>query len=178
MQFVFFYYFNFFFSEKTVEHFSLFLQTMEENLTRMKAKFIDHCNKMSGREQCTYCQYCAIIACILTLNKFSKRVLKIIIKLLTEIIIINAIINIQIHFNNTPQCQNAKYNNAQCVLQSNYVLIFPLFLAFMAEHHKMAAVVAGLGHCFELENKECEYIMCTHTHARAYCTCTLTCDGN
>lgn len=123
--------FKFFFSEKTVEHFSLFLQTMEENLTRMKAKFIDHCNKMSGREQCTYCQYCAIIACILTLNKFSKKVLKIIIKLLAEIIIINAIINNQIHFNNTPQCQNAKYNNAQCVLQSNYVLIFPLFFQLL-----------------------------------------------
>ena len=32
----------------------------------------------------------------------------------------------------------------------------------------MAAVVAGLGHCFELENKECEYIMCTHIHTRTH----------
>ena len=66
-----------------------------------------------------------------------------------------------------------------CLVKLRSYISSPL-LAFMAEHHKMAAVVAGLGHCFELENKECEHIMCTHTHmrARAYCTCTLTCDGN
>ncbi|XP_003382576.1 PREDICTED: sorting nexin-33-like [Amphimedon queenslandica] len=61
-------------AEKTVEHFSIFLQSMEESLTKMKAKFIDHCNKMSG--------------------------------------------------------------------------------PFMAEHHRMAAVITGLGHCFEMVNKE------------------------
>ena len=30
------------------------------------------------------------------------------------------------------------------------------FVAFMAEHHRMAAVITGLGHCFEMVNKECK----------------------
>lgn len=159
----------------------MFLQTMEENLTKMKAKFIDHCNKMSGREQCTY-QYCDIIACILTLNKFSKKGFKNHHKLLAEIIIINAIINNQIHFNNTPQCQNAKYNNAQCVLQSNYVFIFPLlFQLLWPSITKWRQWLLDQATALNQRIKNVS-TLCVHTYTRtrtrAYCTCTLTCDGN
>ncbi len=38
------------FSEITVENFDSFLHNMEDSCTKMKAKFVDHCNKMSGRK--------------------------------------------------------------------------------------------------------------------------------
>ena len=33
-----------------MEQFGRFLDSMEDNSLKMKAKFLDHCNKMSGRE--------------------------------------------------------------------------------------------------------------------------------
>ena len=37
-------------SESEVEHFGKFMQNMKEGVTKMRAKFIDHCNQMSGRK--------------------------------------------------------------------------------------------------------------------------------
>ncbi len=36
--------------EVTVERFDLFITDMEDSCIKMKAKFVDHCNKMSGRK--------------------------------------------------------------------------------------------------------------------------------
>ena len=47
-------------------------------------------------------------------------------------------------------------NNVQ--LWSKKTIIFHVLhisIAFMAEHHRMSAVVAGLASCFKQENKEC-----------------------
>ena len=35
-------------------------------------------------------------------------------------------------------------------------IINTFFLAFMAEFHKMASVITGLGQCFKQENSDCE----------------------
>ena len=42
-------------SEVTVEKFDTFLTDMEDGCFKMKAKFVDHCNKMSGRKCVTRC---------------------------------------------------------------------------------------------------------------------------
>ena len=36
--------------EKTVEDFGLFMRQFKLSLSKMKLKFIDHCNQMSGRK--------------------------------------------------------------------------------------------------------------------------------
>jgi len=40
-------------SEAKVEAFGLFLRSMKSNLSKMRVKFIDHCNQMSGRKRIT-----------------------------------------------------------------------------------------------------------------------------
>ena len=37
-------------SEAQVEAFGAFLRAMKNNLAKMRVKFIDHCDQMSGRE--------------------------------------------------------------------------------------------------------------------------------
>ena len=36
--------------ESEVEHFGKFIHSMKEGVAKMRNKFIDHCNQMSGRE--------------------------------------------------------------------------------------------------------------------------------
>ena len=41
--------------ESEVEHFGKFIHSMKEGVAKMRSKFIDHCNQMSGREYMYTC---------------------------------------------------------------------------------------------------------------------------